>query len=530
MPSFEDDSATLNELSSEQLGTRQADPCVMVIFGATGDLTARKLVPAVYNLCKSNHLSREIALVGVAREQLDTDQFRQLLTEHMRKFATTLVDNDLWEWLSRRIYYVSGDFADTETYVRLTKTLESADKTHNTHGNYFFYLATSPVFFSEIVKQLGQCGLTTEESQHWRRVIIEKPFGRDLESARQLNREVRKHLAENQIYRIDHYLGKETVQNILVFRFGNGIIEPFWNRRYIDNVQITVAETVGVEGRGGYFDQSGTLRDMVPNHIFQLLTLTAMEPPNSFAADAVRDEQCKILRAVQPLSAEEVLHRCVRGQYGDGMIDKERCAAYRSEPNVDPESRTETFFAMKLQVDNWRWADVPFYIRTGKRMPARNTEIAIQFRRAPLLLFRDTPVEKLKPNLLIMHIAPEEGISLSLGAKIPGPRVRIGSVNMDFNYTDYFGSTPTTGYEVLLYDCAIGDATLFQSADMVEAGWAVVDPVIDVWKALPPRSFPNYAAGSWGPREAMELIERDGRRWRKIEMNTPRRVTRAEAA
>jgi glucose-6-phosphate 1-dehydrogenase len=524
------DSATLNELSSEQLGERKADPCVMIIFGATGDLTARKLVPAVYNLCKSNHFSREIALVGVARDQMDTEQFRQMLNEHIRKFATSPVDNDLWEWLSRRIYYVSGEFADQQSYAHLAETLKTVDKTHNTHGNYFFYLATSPHFFAEIVKQLGECGLTTEENQCWRRVIIEKPFGHDLESARQLNRDVRRYLSEKQVYRIDHYLGKETVQNILVFRFGNGIIEPFWNRRYVDNVQITVAETVGVENRGGYFDQAGTLRDMVPNHIFQLLTLTAMEPPNSFAADAVRDEQGKILRAVQPLSAEEVLHRCVRGQYAEGMVGEERLPAYRSESSVDPESRTETFVAMKLQIDNWRWADVPFYIRTGKRMPTRHTEIAIQFRRAPLLLFRDTPVEKLKPNLLIMHIAPEEGISLSLGAKIPGPRVRIGSVNMDFNYTDYFGSTPTTGYEVLLYDCAIGDATLFQSAEMVEAGWSVMDPVIDVWKALPPRNFPNYAAGSWGPKEAFDLVQRDGRHWRQIETSSPGRAIRAEAA
>jgi glucose-6-phosphate 1-dehydrogenase len=519
-----------NDASVEQVGVKQAGPCVMVIFGATGDLTARKLIPAIYNLTKSNFLSREFAVVGVARDDLDTERFRDQLTEHLRKFANTQVDTDLADWLSRRVYFVSGNFADPQLYTRLAELLKTVDETHNTHGNYFYYLATSPVFFSEIVKQLGESKLTEEENHSWRRVIIEKPFGRDLESARKLNRDIRKHLSENQIYRIDHYLGKETVQNILIFRFGNGIIEPIWNRRYVDNVQITVAETVGVEGRGGYFDEAGTLRDMVPNHISQLLTLTTMEPPISFAADAVRDEQTKIMHALQPLTAEEVLHRCVRGQYGEGMVGEEACSGYRTEPNVDPESRTETFMAMKLQVDNWRWADVPFYIRTGKRLAKRHTEIAIQFRRAPLLLFRDTPVEKLKPNQLVIHIAPEEGISLSLGAKVPGPQVRIGSVNMDFKYTDYFGATPTTGYEVLLYDCIIGDATLFQSAEMVEAGWNVMDPVLDVWKALPPRNFPNYAAGSWGPDAAAELIERDGRHWRQIGMGTPQRAVPAKAA
>ncbi len=528
MSSFDTD----HELTSEQLSPPPAGPCVMVIFGATGDLTARKLIPAVYNLSKSNHLSREFAVVGVARDEMTTEQFRDVLTEHLRKFATVSVDDNLWEWLRRRVYYVAGDFSDARVYTALTDTLKQVDSTHNTHGNYFFYLATSPAFFAGIIRQLGACALTREENRSFRRVIIEKPFGHDLESARALNHDIRQFLSEKQIYRIDHYLGKETVQNILIFRFGNGIIEPIWNRRYIDHVQVTVAETVGVEGRGGYFDQSGTLRDMVPNHIFQLLTLTAMEPPNSFAADAVRQEQTKILHALQPLSAEEVLHRCVRGQYGEGVIGDEVCPSYNAEMSVDPASRTETFVAMKLQIDNWRWADVPFYVRTGKRMPKRHTEIAIHFRRAPLLLFRDTPVEKLKPNLLVIHIAPEEGISLSFGAKIPGPMVRMGSVNMDFKYSDYFGSQPTTGYEVLLYDCIVGDATLFQSADMVEASWTVVDPVLDVWKALPPRSFPNYAAGTAGPKEAFELIERDGRHWREIKASAPQYVARprAEAA
>ena len=530
MPSIDTQQAFDTDSSTEPIGTKAAGPCVMVIFGATGDLTARKLIPAIYNLSKSSHLSREFSVVGVAKDDLDTEKFRDLLTDHLKKFSTSGVDDNLWEWLRRRIYYVSGNFADPALYSKLQETLKNADSLHNTHGNYFFYLATSPSFFSEIISQLGASGLTSEENRSWRRVIIEKPFGRDLESARALNVDIRRSLSEKQIYRIDHYLGKETVQNILIFRFANGIIEPIWNRRYIDHVQITVAETVGVEGRGGYFDSAGTMRDMVPNHVFQLLTLTAMEPPNSFAADAVRQEQTKILHALQPLSAEEVLHRCVRGQYGDGTIGDEICSSYSTEPSVDPASRTETFVAMKLQVDNWRWADVPFYFRTGKRMKKRHTEIAIQFRRAPLLIFRDTPISKLAPNMLIIHIAPEEGITLAFGAKIPGPQVRMGSVNMEFKYNDYFGASSNTGYEVLLYDCIVGDATLFQSAEMVEAGWKVVDPILDVWKALPPRSFPNYAAGSAGPKDAFDLIERDGRHWRTLEGSAPKYAAWAQGA
>jgi len=348
-------------------------------------------------------------------------------------------------------------------------------------------------------------------------VIFEKPFGHDLESARTLNREITEVLKENQIYRIDHYLGKETVQNILVFRFSNGIFEPIWNRRYIDHVEITVSETVGVEQRGGYYDGSGALRDMVPNHIFQLITLTAMEPPISFDADAVRDEQAKILRAIQPLTPEEVLNRSIRGQYGEGIVDGERAPAYRSEPKVAPDSPTETFVALKVLIDNWRWADVPFYVRTGKRLPRRVTEVVIRFRRAPFVLFRKTPVERLTPNELVIRIQPDEGISLRFGAKIPGPLVRLGAVKMNFAYADYFGTTPSTGYERLLYDCMVGDATLFQRADMVDAAWTVVTPILDVWRALPPRNFPNYPAGTWGPKEATDLLERDGRHWRNVD-------------
>jgi glucose-6-phosphate 1-dehydrogenase (EC 1.1.1.49) len=336
-----------------------------------------------------------------------------------------------------------------------------------------------------------------------------------VESACALNQEIRKVLTESQIYRIDHYLGKETVQNIMVFRFANGIFEPIWNRRYIDHVQITVAEDIGVGQRGDYYDKAGALRDMVPNHMFQLLTLTAMEPPISFEADAVRDEQVKILHAIQSISPEGVLSFTVRGQYGEGMVKGQRVPAYRSEPSVPPDSCTETFVAMKLFIDNWRWANVPFYLRTGKRLPCRVTEIAIQFKSAPFVLFRKTTVEHLKPNLLVLHIQPNEGISLNFGAKVPGPLVRMGTVDMEFKYEDYFGRTPSTGHERLLYDCMLGDATLFQRADMVEASWGVVSTVQDVWNALPHRRYPNYASGTWGPQEANELMARDGREWRK---------------
>jgi len=493
---------------------RPADPCIMVIFGAAGDLTRRKLIPALYNLAKADLLSREFAILGIAHSQMSTEDFRKKVVEDIRHYANGDVDADIVEWFSRRLYYTTAEFDDKNLYSQLKTTLEKLDKDHSTHGNYFFYLATAPDFFGPIVEQLAAAGLMEQKDHYWRRVIVEKPFGRDLESARTLNQQLLKVVNEKQIYRIDHYLGKETVQNILAFRFANGIFEPIWNRRYIDHVQITVAETVGVESRGGYYDTAGALRDMVPNHIMQLISLTSMEPPVSFQADAVRDEQAKILHAIQPLSSEEVLSRTVRGQYGAGIENNERVPGYRTEESVPPDSRTETFVAMKLAIDNWRWADVPFYLRTGKRLAAQTTEIVIQFRRAPFVLFRDTPVENLMPNQLVLHIQPQEGISLQFAAKVPGPIMRLGAVDMNFKYADYFGTQPSTGYERLLHDCMIGDATLFQRADMVEAGWCVVSPVLDVWKALPPRNFPNYASGSWGPKDSDELLERDGRHWR----------------
>ncbi|MGH9623898.1 MAG: glucose-6-phosphate dehydrogenase [Bryobacteraceae bacterium] len=495
---------------------RRGDPCTMVIFGATGDLTKRKLIPTLFNLAKKKLLPSDFALVGFALDPMSEDGFRALVREDLTQFAGAPETCAFCDWLLERLYYCSGDFQQAAAYECLKQRLAEIEQQHHTHGNYFYYLATAPALFGQVVTHLSAVGLTQEEDGRWRRVVIEKPFGHDLESARALNREITYVLNEHQIYRIDHYLGKETVQNILAFRFSNGIFEPVWNRRYVDHVEITVAETLGVEQRGRYYERAGALRDMVPNHIFQLLTLTAMEPPISFAADAVRDEQVKVLHAIQPLTPEDVLMRSVRGQYGPGTEEGVHVPGYRGEPNVDPDSSTETFVGLRLKIDNWRWADVPFYVRTGKRMSKRVSEIAIQFRRAPFVLFRDTPVDSLSANVLVLHIQPDEGISLTFGAKIPGPLVRLGSVNMDFRYVDYFGLEQSTGYERLLYDCMLGDATLFQRADRVEAGWTVIQPILDVWQALPPRDFPNYASGTWGPHEADELMQRDGRHWRHL--------------
>ncbi|MEW5977266.1 MAG: glucose-6-phosphate dehydrogenase [Acidobacteriota bacterium] len=502
--------------ATDELG-RPADPCVMVILGAAGDLTKRKLIPALYNLAKERLLSPHFAIIGFARREMNHEQFRDKITADLREHATGDLEPALWAQLVDRLYYLCGTFEEADAFDRLKKLVQEVDQKHECKGNIFYYLATAPDYFCSIIQKLQESGLTREEDGRWRRVIIEKPFGSDLDSARQLNGKINKVLREKQIYRIDHYLGKETVQNIMVFRFSNGIFEPIWNRRYIDHVQITVAEDLGIEQRGGYYDEAGALRDMVPNHIFQLITLTAMEPPISFEADAVRDEQAKILRAIQPMAPEEVLTRTVRGQYGEGTVKGSAVGGYRDEPKVARGSNTETFVALKLLIDNWRWSDVPFYLRTGKYLPQRVTEIAIQFKRAPFVLFRKTPVDRLTTNRLVLHLQPNEGISLRFGAKIPGPVVRLGAVEMDFQYAETFGGTPSTGYERLLYDCMTGDATLFQRADMVEAAWGVVQPILDVWKALPPRNFPNYAAGTWGPKEAEELMQRDGRQWRAIE-------------
>ncbi len=506
-------SPTTSSILAPANGGKSAPPCVFVLFGAAGDLTKRKLIPSLFNLVKAKLLPDNFAVLGVSVDDLSREAFQKQVSEFL---PTGDSDTEDLKWLRDRLFYLRGDFGDANTFSTLRERLTAIDAEHQTRGNYLFYLATAPKFFATVAQQLSAANLLKQENSQWRRVVIEKPFGNDLESAKALNRDIKSVLQENQIYRIDHYLGKETVQNIMVFRFDNAIFEPIWNRRYIDHVQITNAETVGVERRGGYFDTAGTLRDMVPNHMMQLLSLTAMESPVSFHADAVRNEQAKVLHSLVPLNSEDVLQRSVRGQYGEGMLDGEKVPPYRSEPGVAAESRTETFVALKLNIDNWRWAGVPFYLRTGKRLAKRHTEIAIHFKRTPFELFRGAPLHN-HTNTLVIQIQPVEGISLSFGAKVPGPVLRVGSVDMSFEYSKYFGADAYTGYEVLLYDCMMGDATLFQRADMVEAGWTVVDPVLDVWRALPPRKFPNYASGTWGPAESDQLLGLDDRHWRTIE-------------
>jgi glucose-6-phosphate 1-dehydrogenase len=492
---------------------RPAPPAAVVIFGAAGDLTKRKLLPALYNLKAHGLLPRELAVVGVARKEKSHEQFRDEQSRDIREFATTAVDGALWAELRDAMYYLAGDFSDPATYSQLANLLGDVAKRHGTGGNVLFYLATPPGFFGEVVRRLGEAGLLREERDSWRRVIIEKPFGRDLASAQALNAEIAAVLQERQVYRIDHYLGKETVQNILVFRFANGVFEPIWNRRYVDHVQLMVAETVGVEDRGNYYETAGVLRDMIQNHMFQLLSLIAMEPPISFEADAVRDEKVKVLHAIRPMQPEEILERTVRGQYGEGEIEGRRVPAYRQEPKVAGSSTTETYAALKLFVENWRWAGVPFYLRSGKRLARRRTEIVVEFRRPPLLLLDRVAMGEIEANRLVLHIQPDEGIELQIKAKRPGPTVRIETVKLDFSYADFGETSAATGYERLLYDCLVGDSTLFHRTDMVEAAWRLATPVLDVWKSVPPRDFPNYAAGSWGPAAADELIQRDGRRW-----------------
>ena len=411
-------------------------PCVMIIFGIDGDLAKRKLLPALYNLMAGHFLPEGFAIVGLDRSETTTEEFRAKLDQVMPEYLPKNADQAVWKAVSQRVHYLAGDFQEGATYRRLNDLLQEVDAAAGTHGNYIFYMATIPGLFGRIVTHLGEYGLTVERDGTWRRVIIEKPFGHDLDSAKALNHELQRVLQERQIYRIDHYLGKETVQNILVFRFANGIFEPMWNRRYIDHVQITVGESLGVEHRGRYYEQAGALRDMVPNHLLQLLCFLAMEPPNSFAADAVRDEKAKVLRGVVPLSSLDVLRFVAFGQYGQGLIDGKPVVGYRAEPHVGPESMTETFVAMKLFIDNWRWAGVPFYLRTGKRMTRRLTEIVVQFKQAPFMLFRKTQVDRLAPNVLVIRIQPDEGISLRFDAKVPGPTVRIGTLDMDFQYAD----------------------------------------------------------------------------------------------
>jgi glucose-6-phosphate 1-dehydrogenase len=494
-----------------------AGPCVLVIFGAAGDLTKRLLVPALCNLRREKLLPEEFAVIGIARSKQDDETFRRDLGTSLRDSSNgKIVDSD-WNWLTERMSYLQGDFDDPTVYRKLAGLLAKTDQTRRTGGNYLFYLATPPQVFATIVGRLGEAGLARETEGHWRRVIIEKPFGTDLRSAQELNREILAVLAENQIYRIDHYLGKETVQNIMVFRFGNGIFEPLWNRNHIDHVQITVAEAVGVEGRGKFYEGTGALRDMVPSHLFQLLTLVAMEPPTCFAAESVRSEKTKVLDAVQRFGPEDARQNVVRGQYGGGTVNGRTIDPYRRAPSVASGSTTETYVALKLKVDNWRWAGVPIYLRTGKSLSKRRSEIVIRFKQAPLALFRDTPVESLTQNDLVLHIQPEEGVTLRFGAKIPGPEMHMGGVEMKFDYQDYFNAAPSTGYETLIYDCMNGDATLFKRADDIETGWRIVQPVLDAWSGEPGAEPPIYPAGSSGPQEADALLTRDGRHWRPLD-------------
>lgn len=489
------------------------DPCTIVIFGASGDLTKRKLLPALYNLKALKLLPANFAVIGVAVSDGDDEAYRAKITDDIKQFATRPVDAAEWDDFRKRSYYIQGDFNSPETFKNLAAKISETQKTWNLPGNVLFYLAVAPSFFGKVVEQLDAAGLTAEKPDAWRRVIIEKPFGHDLASARELNADLNKHISESQIYRIDHYLGKETVQNIMVFRFGNSIFEPIWNRRYIEYVQITVAEELGVELRGGYYDQSGVVRDMVQNHILSVLSLIAMEPPSSISGDSVRNEKVKVLEAIRPMEPEEILANTVRGQYGPGMINGIHVPGYRTEPNVNPVSNTETFVAMKLEVENWRWAEVPFYIRSGKRLAAHTTQIVIGFRRAPLLLFGKGVEENIMPNRLVIHVQPDEGITLDIHAKRPGARISIANVPLDFSYADFGEHTAATGYETLLYDCMIGDTTLFHRYDSVDASWRIVNPVLDVWQALKARDFPNYAAGTWGPEAADHLIEKTGHKW-----------------
>ncbi len=496
---------------------RVPDPAVLVLFGATGDLAHRKVVPALYQLWRTNLLPHEFSVVAAGRRPYTDEAFRAELRASLEQFSRVQpIEAAAWEPFAERITYCRGDFNDGTLFDSLSQRLDELDRTRGTRGNRLFYLATQPSAFAEIIAQLGRVGLDHE--QHgggWRRIVIEKPFGRDFTSAIRLNREVGKVFRESQVYRIDHYLGKETVRNILVFRFGNGIFEPIWHRRYVDSVQITVAESIGVEKRGSFYEEAGASRDFLQNHLMQLLSLVAMEPPATFDADALRDEKVKVLRAIEPMSSGQVDANVVRGQYGPGWVEGQEVRGYRQEPDVDPESETETYVAARLFVDDWRWAGVPFYLRAGKRLPKRATEIAIRFREVPHALFKASSIEP-EANLLALRIQPDEGILLRFAAKVPGLGIDVRSVNMDFTYGSAFSVDSPDAYETLILDALLGDASLFTRSDEVEKAWSIVTPILDAWADGPPPDFPNYESGSWGPAPADALLARDGRRWRRI--------------
>jgi glucose-6-phosphate 1-dehydrogenase len=491
-------------------------PCILVIFGASGDLTRRLLVPSLYNLACDGLLPEQFAVVGIAMDELSTDEFRARMASDIKAFNTRKeLDARAWGWLESRLHYTTGDFGDEAAYQTLKGLVRRLDGQHGTGGNLLFYMATLPSLFGLISEKLSGAGFG--EFAGWQRMIVEKPFGTDLASARELNRELLSHWREDQIYRIDHYLGKETVQNILAFRFANEMFEPLWNRKHIDHIQLTVSEAVGVEGRGAYYDKAGVLRDMIQNHMLQMLAYICMEPPASFSADDIRDEKAKLLRAVRRYSPELAMSNTVRGQYGEGTrADGTPSPAYRGEKDVDPASSTETFAALRLFIDNWRWESVPIYLRSGKALWKRGTEVVVQFKRAPEVLFRDALRRRMSSNRLIFHIQPDQGIETNFQAKTPGPVMQLQSVNMRFSYGESFRAERATGYEVMIYSCMMGDATLFSRTDLVEAAWQIAQPLLDAWSSRPARDFPNYDAGSWGPVAAFDLLERDGRRWYEV--------------